>query len=244
MTTGSPTDPGAAAVSGGPAAGVVDLLGLLAYAELIAFFRLAGHADLAPTLSAKGELAALAAVEYEHYRRVHERLTRLGVDPESAMEPFVGPLDAWHARTEPQSWLEGLVKAYVGDGIAGDFYRQVAEFADDDTRELVGGVVSENGRAEVIAARVREAVADDPKLAGRLSLWARRLVGEALSQAQVVAAQRVELAALLAGAGGRSADGSEGAKGAGTSDLGAVSRLFARLTDAHTARLEAMGLSG
>lgn len=228
-----------------PSTGVIDLLGLLAYAELVSFFRLADDAVLAPTLRTKGELAGLAATEYSHYRLLHDRLEELGVDPEEAMSPFVEPLDAWHARTEPQSWLESLVKAYVGDGIAGDFYRQAAALADEDTRELVSGVLAETGRAAFIAEQVRTAVQEDPRLAGRLSLWARRLVGEALSQAQLVAVQRPELAALLASeqAAGEKGDAVSG-EAAGTSDLAAVSRMFASLTDAHTARLEAMGLSG
>ncbi|MDA8369598.1 MAG: ferritin-like fold-containing protein [Nocardiopsaceae bacterium] len=250
MTNGSSSDSDTPAVAG-CRAGVVDLLGLLAYAELVGFFRLSDDAERAPTLAGKGELAGLAATEYAHYKRLRDHLAGLGIDPEAAMEPFVAPLDAWHARTEPQSWLESLVKAYVGDGIAGDFYRQVAQLADDETGELVAGVVSESGRAEFVAAQVRAAVEQDPTIAGRLSLWARRLVGEALSQAQVVAASRVELAALLAvttdadgGAEDGKSIGGNGGTGAGPADLATVSRIFAKLTDAHAARLEAMGLSG
>ncbi|MUL39841.1 hydroxylase [Streptomonospora sp. PA3] len=226
---------------------MIDLLGLLAYARLVAFFRLADDAELAPTLASKGALADLAAAEHANYRRLHDRLAELGADPESAMEPFVVPLDAWHARTEPQSWLESLVKAYVGDGIADDFYGKLAELCDEQTQELVRGTLVDSGRAEFVAAQVRAAIADDPRLAGRLSLWARRLVGEALSQAQSVAARRPELAALLgAGARGTAKDadsGADGAEAAEAADLAAVSRMFADLTEGHTARLEAMGLN-
>ncbi|GAA3722485.1 hypothetical protein HDA32_000849 [Spinactinospora alkalitolerans] len=234
MINGSESGP-APASSGNPSASgaVLDLLGLLAYAELGAFFRLADDAELAPSLADKGELAGLAATEYAHYKLLRDRLEELGADPQAAMEPFVEPLESWHTRTTPQSWLESLVKVYVGDGIAGDFYRQVAELADARTRELVSGVLSETERAEFIAAKVREAVADDPKLAGRLALWARRLVGEALSQAQLVATQRPDLAAMLVSEGADSEVG----------DLAAVSRMFARLTDSHTARIQAMGLT-
>ncbi|WP_067608718.1 ferritin-like fold-containing protein [Nocardiopsis listeri] len=222
----------------GPSAapGVIDLLGLLAYAELGSFFRLADDAGLAPSLRTKGDLAGLAADEQRHYRLLRERLEELGVDPEEAMAPFVKPLDAWHERTEPQSWLESLVKAYVGDGIAGDFYLKVAELADPATRELVEDVLAETGRAEFIAEQVRAALELDPKLAGRLSLWARRLVGEALSQAQTVAVERPELAALVT----RDAEAAE--DGSGLSDLAAVSRMFAKLTEGHAKRLSAMGL--
>ncbi|MEU3016224.1 MULTISPECIES: ferritin-like fold-containing protein [unclassified Nocardiopsis] len=237
MTQGSSADPG-----------VIDLLGLLAYAELGSFFRLADDAGLAPSLRTKGQLAGLAATEQQHYQALHRRLTELGADPEEAMAPFVGPLDGWHARTEPQSWLESLVKTYVGDGIAGDFYRRVAELADGDTRALVEDVLAETERGEFVAGQVRAALEDDPKLAGRLSLWARRLVGEALSQAQAVAVDRPELAALLArdprvaGRPGRDAD-AERAGDSGLGDLAAVSRMFASLTEGHAARLSAMGLA-
>lgn len=215
--------------------GVIDLLGLLAYAELGSFFRLAGDAELAPSLRSKGQLAALAAAEQTHYQTLRERLVKLGADPEKAMAPFVEPLDSWQKRTAPQSWLESLVKTYVGDGIANDFYRKVAGLADEETADLVNSVLAETGRAEFVADTVRAALEEDPKLAGRLSLWARRLVGEALSQAQQVAVGRPELAALLA------EEKAEGEAG-GVSDLAAISRMFASLTEAHAARLAAMGL--
>lgn len=231
MTQGSSADPG-----------VIDLLGLLAYAELGSFFRLADDAGLAPSLRTKGQLAGLAATEQNHYQALHRRLAELGVDPEEAMAPFLRPLDAWHERTEPQSWLESLVKTYVGDGIAGDFYRRVAELADADTRALVEDVLAETERAEFVAGQVRAALAEDPKLAGRLSLWARRLVGEALSQAQAVAVDRPRLAALLA-RDPKVAERNGRAGDSGLGDLAAVSRMFASLTEGHAARLSAMGLA-
>ncbi|MFI6574504.1 ferritin-like fold-containing protein [Nocardiopsis sp. NPDC050513] len=230
MTQGPSADPG-----------VIDLLGLLAYAELGSFFRLADDAGLAPTLRAKGQLAALAATEQAHYQALCDRLEELGADPEEAMAPFVAPLDAWTERTEPQSWLESLVKTYIGDGIAGDFYARVAGLADDETRVLIEGVLAETGRAEFVAETVRGALEEDPKLAGRLALWARRLVGEALSQAQAAAVRRPELATLLAG--GAEGGDRRSAPTSGAGDLAAVSRMFASLTEGHARRLRAMGLA-
>ena len=55
------------------------------------------------------------------------------------MLPFAPALDAFHTRTAPADWLEGLVKAYVGDGIAADFYRAVAELVDPQTRDSCSG---------------------------------------------------------------------------------------------------------
>ncbi|GAA3442109.1 ferritin-like fold-containing protein [Planomonospora venezuelensis] len=206
--------------------GVVDLLGVLAYAELTAFLRLAEDAARhAPTLTDRAALGDLAAAEYAHFRLLRDRLASLGADPEEAMAPFAGPLDGWHEQTAPGDWLEVLVKAYVGTGIALDFYREAAARVDEETRRLVEEVLADEGRSQFAVERVSMAIKEDPKLSGRLALWARRMVGEALSQGQHVAAARPELAALLVSA---------------EED---IARMFTRLTEAHGRRMEALGLT-
>lgn len=213
-------------------AAVIDLLGALAYGELTAFERLADDAAFAPTISDKAALAAMAVAEYNHYALLAQRLESLGAVPEEAMQPFVRALEDFHARTGPGDWLEGLVKAYVGDGIAEDFYREVSAYLDDSSRELVNKVLEDTGHSAFAVDRVRSAIAADPKLAGRLALWGRRLVGEALSQAQRVVAQRDALAALLVGGVGRPG-----------ADLAEVGRMFVRLTENHARRMAALGLN-
>jgi hypothetical protein len=209
--------------------GVVDLLGLLAYASLVAFFRLADDASLAVSLPDKADLAQMAVTQFGHFQVLSGRIGELGADPQQAMAPFVEAIDAFHARTAPSDWLEGLVKAYVGDGIAADFYRVIAQLLDQPTRDLVLEVLADSGHAEFAIARVREAITADPAVAGRLALWARRLVGEALSQAQRVAADRAPLAGLLAGGS--------------AAQLGEISRMFAALADLHAQRMAALGLA-
>ena len=230
--------------------GIIDLLGLLAYAELDAYFRLTEDAALAPSLADKAALAGMAAAEFGHFRLLCEQLSALGAQPEQAMLPFAPALDAFHARTAPADWLEGLVKAYVGDGIAADFYRAVAELVDPQTRDLVLRVLADTGHAEFVIARVRAAIATDPHLAGRLALWARRLVGEALAQAYRVVADRRSLAGLLAGAStapavateaGPAVPGEEGPAPAG--QLGDIGRMLASITDAHAQRMSSLGLA-
>src|SRR5947208_13186055 len=72
---------------------VVDLLGVLAYAELTAFDRLAEDARLAPHLAGHAALARMAGAEIGHHIRLTERISELGADPATAMAPFVAPLD-------------------------------------------------------------------------------------------------------------------------------------------------------
>lgn len=206
----------------------VDLLGVLAYGELTAFERLASDARLAPTISDKHALASMAAAEFDHYRRLYDHMLAESIDPEEAMAPFVGPLDAFHDSTPPNDWLEGIIKAYVGDGLATDFYREVAAFVTDAaTRGLVLETLADTGQASFAVAKVREATKADPAVAGRLALWARRLVGEALIQAQRVAVERDALTELLVG---------------GSGDLAGIARLLTRLTDSHTERMSSLGL--
>jgi hypothetical protein len=211
--------------------GAVDLLGILAYGALAAFERLAEDAGRAPTLADKVRVASMAAAQVRHFERVRERLGELDADVMVAMQPFHAAFNAYHDHTRPKDWLEGLVWTYVGNGFAADFYREVAAFVDADTRALVHEVLDDEVQAEFVVERVRAAIATDRKVAGRLALWGRRLVGEALSQAQRVAAERDALTSLLTGTVDRPG-----------MDLAAISRMFTRLVENHTRRMARLGL--
>ncbi|MEJ3746029.1 ferritin-like fold-containing protein [Actinomycetes bacterium KLBMP 9797] len=209
-------------------AAVIDLLGMVAYAELLAFERMAVDARLAPDLRRRALLSEMAAAEIVNFRRLAERLTELGADPDKAMTPYVAPLQAYHELTEPKDWLEALAKAYVWDGIADDFFREVAAFLTTPDRDLVLDVLHDSHYNEFAASEIRAAIVTDPKVANRLSMWARRLVGEGLSQAQRVASERVALTMLIM---------------SGSGDQAGVQGLFKRLTAAHTLRMGAVGLN-
>ncbi len=210
---------------------VVDLLAAIAYGEISAFERLAEDAKLAPSLADKVDLATMASAELTKVHALADRIRDLGADPFAAMEPFREPLDEFHRHTAPADWYEGLVKAYVGDGLANDFYREIAAYLDPETRDLVVSSMEEGNHAAFVVDRVRAAIEQDPRLGGRLALWGRRLMGEALTQAQRVAADRDALTALLAGGTDRPG-----------LDLAAMGRMFTRLTERHMARMGELGL--
>ena len=207
---------------------MVELLGVLAYGHLVAFDTMAQDARLAPDLQRRAILCEMAAGEIANYKRLVARLEELGADPETAMRPYVEPLQAYHEQTRPTDWLEGLVKAYVGEGFADDFYREVAAFLDSPDRELVLDVLHDTRYADFAVEEIRQAIAADPKVANRLALWARRLVGEALTQAHRVAAEQEALTTLVI---------------QGSGDLAGVSALIRRITAAHTERMTAVGLN-
>jgi len=211
---------------------VIDLLGVLAYGELTAFERTASDAALAPTIGDEYALAEMAHAEFRHFCHLRDRLVELGIDPEAAMAPFKASYSEFHSHTMPSDWLEGLVKAYVGDGIGIDFYREISRYVDVSTRELVETVCEDLGHSAFVVETVRSAIDTDPRVAGRLALWGRRLVGEALSQAQRVAAERDALSSLLVGGVDRPG-----------ADLAEMGRMLARLTENHTRRMTALGLA-
>ena len=211
--------------------GAIDLLGFLAYGALSGFDRTADDAKLAPTLRDKVQLCALAVRRFEGFQSIQRRLADFRVDVMAAMAPFHNAFDAYHSRTAPRTWLEGLIKAYVGEGFAADFYREIAAFVDPETRALVHAVVANEGYDDYVIERVGEATSATPEIAGRLALWGRRLVGEALSQAQLVAAERDVLTSLLTGTEDRAG-----------ADLAAISRMFSRLVENHTERMGRLGL--
>ena len=210
--------------------GVVELLGLLGAGEYLAFERLVTEAALAPSLSQRVRIADIAQGELGHFHLLRERLIEMGEDPDEAMSAFLGPLESYHRMTAPSDWLEGLVKAYVGDSISEDFYREVGAVLDEETAALVLEVCSELGKTAVVIEEVRAAIARDPRLAGRLALWGRRLLGEMLSQAQSVAAEHDGLAALIL-----------------SEQVSSQIDLFGlveRLTAAHVERMNASGSGG
>jgi tRNA-(MS[2]IO[6]A)-hydroxylase (MiaE)-like len=228
----SPADEGSLALEDlSYRAAVIDLLGVIAYGEISAFERLAEDATMAPSLEDKVAIHAMAATEFGHLELLHDRLRELGADPYAAMAPFRVALDKFHEHTAPSDWYESLIKAYVGDGMAADFYREIAAYLDPRTRDVVVASLSDAGHSDFVVDRVRGAIEQDPRLGGRLALWGRRLMGEALTQAQRVAAERDALSSLLAGGIDRPG-----------LDLAAIGRMFTRITELHTDRMARLGL--
>jgi hypothetical protein len=223
------SDPASGRTPGDASGGALELLGVVAYGELAAFDRLAEDARLAPELADRVEMTGMAAVQYAHFRKAGDRIGELGGDVVAVMEPYRRAFDEFHALTRPKTWHEGLLKVYIGDGLASDVYREVSDLADEQTRQVVHEVLAADRFDDFAVSRVRAAIAADPDIAGRLALWGRRLVGEAMSQAQRVLAERPALAALLTGAPNGS--------------LAEITRIMSRLVENHSARMARLGLS-
>ena len=209
---------------------LMDLLGVMAYGELSAFERLSSDARYSPTLHDRAVLGRLAVIEFQHYELVSAKLDAMGLDAEAAMLPFQPSVDHFHERTRPADWYESLMKAYVIDTVSADFYRAISRYVDAGTRALVEQIQSDGGATEVLRERLKTALADDPRLASRLALWARRLLGEALTQAQRVSFEHSFVGGLI------------GADEDRAKEL--VRGLMDELAANHSRRMTQLGLAG
>jgi hypothetical protein len=208
--------------------GVTELFALLAYGEVAAFYRLTDEARMAPNLAGRINMASMAAAEMNHYEMLRDALDRRGVDVVPAMTKYAPALENYHRLTTPSTWLEALVKTYVGDALAADFYLEIADTLPAEAASVVRAVLSETGHSQFVVAEVKAAVTASDRQRHRLALWSRRLLGEAITQAQFVLADRDELVDLVVSTG-------EG--------LTRLTEFFDRLQRTHNSRMRELGLA-
>jgi 1,2-phenylacetyl-CoA epoxidase catalytic subunit len=208
--------------------GINELFALLAYGEVAAFYRLTDEARMAPNLRGRISMASMAAAEMGHYELLRDALVARGVDVVSAMSQYTSALENYHQLTMPSTWEEALVKTYVGDALAADFYLEIADVLPEEVACVVRAVLAETGHSQFVVAEVRAAVGASDMQRSRLALWSRRLLGEAITQAQYVLAERDELVDLMV---------------SGTDGLGRMAEFFERLQRTHADRMAQLGLA-
>ncbi|MFM9034364.1 MAG: ferritin-like fold-containing protein [Mycobacterium sp.] len=204
--------------------GINELFALLAYGEVAAFYRLTEEARMAPDLRGKINMARMAASEMGHYELLSATLESRGVDVLPAITGYAPALEKYHRLTMPSTWLEALVKTYVGDAMAADLYLAIAGSLPPDIAEVVRAVLAETAQSQFVVAEVRSA---SGRQRNRLALWSRRLLGEAITQAQYVLADHDELVDLVLAGGG----------------LGQLTDLYDRLQRTHSDRMAQLGLA-
>lgn len=202
------------------------LLGLLACGEVFGFHTMADASSRSADFEQTVTLMNMAIDHADGYRRTRQRLLDHGIAADGLIASFATPLAIFHARTQPSDEFEALLKAYVGTGIAADFVREMAANLDPETKEFVAQVLSRPRANEVAVPRLRSVMQQDEAQSGPMALWGRRLMGEALSQAQRVAADRPDLVALIVG----------------PDDLEGFQQMIARMTSSHSNRMRALGL--
>jgi len=142
------------------------MLGLVAFTRITAYARLAR--DVSQTTDFADQLA----------------LARMGVSFVTAIDDLEAFADM-ELRTRPRDWWERMVKSYIFVGILADMEDLAAQFVGADMIEILG-VSGSAGLTQWVRARLRDGIAADPTVESRLSMWGRRVAGEAVAGVRAI----------------------------------------------------------
>ncbi|MCU1526151.1 MAG: hypothetical protein JWO18_3045 [Microbacteriaceae bacterium] len=194
-------------------------LGQAAYLQLAIFETLTHAVAAAPTTGAKETLSRVAGLSLAKHQALVAELTRRGKDSGEIMAPYAERIDHYARVTAGADWYETLVTSYVTSGLLDDFYRSLAGGLPGETALRVGAIFSGADGHDLIIAELRSAIETNPRLASRLAMWGRRLVGDTLLIARSALSEQSH------------------------PDEARLEPVFTELIAAHTRRMDALGLT-
>ncbi|HEV7565403.1 MAG TPA: ferritin-like fold-containing protein [Microbacteriaceae bacterium] len=196
-------------------------LGQSAYLQFGVFESLSRAASAAPDLDAKDGIGRAAGFALAKYQGLVAEIRRRGDEPAVVMQPFAGAIDDFHAVVTGADWLEGLLGVHVTAGLLDDFFIRLAHGLADDPGPRAAQVLGLDSGQDAVVQILRDAIAADPRLASRLAMWGRRLVGDTLLVARSALHHSNNL----------------------DSDEQRIEPIFTELIAAHTRRMDALGLT-
>jgi len=196
-------------------------LGQAAYVQLALFETLSHAVSVAPTAASKVAVSRVAALALAKHHGLAAEIKRLGHEPGPAMAPFAARIDEYAHTTLGADWYEMLVTAYLTAGLLGDFQLQLAAGLSADARARIIPLLSGDDGHALLVDELRSAIDANPRLASRLAMWGRRLVGDTLLIA------RSSLANI----------------GRTRRDEARLEPAFTELIASHTRRMDALGLT-
>ena len=155
-------------------------LGQAAYLQLANFETLTSLIRSAPTVASKAALVEVASLSLRKYEGLVQEITAAGGDAAGFMEPFAPHIETFKAATRGADWYEELVTSYVTAGILDDFFIALADGLPEAASARIRSLLSGSEGSRLIVAQLSSATAANPRLASRLALWGRRLVGDTL----------------------------------------------------------------
>lgn len=180
---------------------VAELLAALAYGERLAHDRAEANVAFAPDGRTRKQQEAVAGRERENAALLEARLGELG-SPELS-EVFRPFFDAFFQRTVPAGWLEAQTWHYVGDAMVRDFADVLVPNLDPVSGEVVRRALADRDEQESFALdEITRALEENPGATDGVAAYARRVVGEALTQTRRALDASGPLRDLLGGAEG------------------------------------------
>ncbi len=137
------------------------------------------------------------------------------------MEPYVAEVDEFESVTRGGDWFETLVTCYLTAGFLDDFFERLAVGLSPELTKRIHSIYESDAAEALLAQQLQLAIDESPRLASRLAMWGRRLVGDTMLVAR---------AALHFTADHKS-------------DEARVEPVFTELIAAHTRRMDVLGLT-
>ena len=155
-------------------------LGQAAYVQLAIFDTVSRAIALAPSAASKESISRVAALSLAKHSGLAAEIRRKGQEPGPVMSPFAERIDNYARMTLGADWYEILISSYVTSGLLNDFQRQLAGGLPGDVSARIVALLSGDDGHEFMITELRAAIDANPRLASRLAMWGRRLVGDTL----------------------------------------------------------------
>jgi hypothetical protein len=158
----------------------VDFLGRAAAVQLGHVENLARALAAAPTTGAKTALGPVTEASLAKHLALVEAIRAEGVDPAETLEHFGAVTEEYARVTLGGDWYETLLAAYLGAGFLDHLFSRLGAGLPSRLAERVKRIYADDDRHAALVGLLERAMENDPRLASRLAMWGRRILGDTL----------------------------------------------------------------
>lgn len=167
-------------------------------------------------------LMVASGIAMDRYRAFRELLADYEPDVPHALAPPRETLQGHLDRLVTPRWYEAVGSVYVIAGFTRDFWHRLAEGLPQNIVPTIHEILADRGDEDLLFSVLEGVLATDQRYTSRLSLWARRLVGDTMLMCRSALSQK--------------------ASGSAETDI-TLEPVFTEVLALHTRRLDRLGLT-
>ena len=156
------------------------LLGRIAYLRLALFESASAVAGRATDLADREAVTRVAAAVLEQHTAVVALLEARGLRAATAMHPYAAEIDRFRRRLGESGWHESVLTLHLAAGLLDDFFTALAAGLPGADGERLAALLETDIGHDALVGILQRGIGADRRLASRLALWGRRLVGDTL----------------------------------------------------------------
>lgn len=125
-------------------------------------------------------LMVASGIAMDRYRAFRELLADYEQDVPKALAPPRETLQRHLDRLVTPRWYEAVGSVYVITGFTRDFWHRLAEGLPHNITPVIQEILADHGDEDLLFSVLESVLGVDQRYTSRLSLWARRLVGDTM----------------------------------------------------------------